>query len=394
MAYDAGADLTMAHIWIPPSSDPDQVARNLAYAGAMARSMPPSWIGAHISHPYCGPGGEYIGRVLPGKGLYLNMDPKELGMTHFPAHVFPRSPIQRLIERFIGHKLPLEWAERGAITTYDGIINARGGGKGFDVSLSKASITTVATAYSTLFRAGGFPVAGTYTNIPGGAEHTRASTGAWSFGLVNPTSPDKKYLLSLGYAHGSTVNMIVLVDLLVAAGNINANVTGNQTINSVALTRYTNGNGVMMTFDVTTALGATASNLTVNSYTDQGGTAAQTTPAVAMTTSAIANRLQPTALGPFMELASGDFGVRSVETLAFSSAMGAGVVALNLYFPLAFVPGVASNIYVERDSTVQIDGITELVLTAGGVLGCLTAYCFANGTSSGTGTYFLRTCDG
>jgi hypothetical protein len=189
---------------------------------------------------------------------------------------------------------------------------------------------------------------------------------------------------------------MILVDLLVAAGNINANATGNQTINSTAQTRQygaTLGAGVMMTFDVTTALGATPSNLTVNSYTDQDGNATVTTPAVAMTPSAIVMRLEPPALGPVMELASGDFGVRSVETLAFSAAMGAGVVALNLYFPLAFLPGIGSGVYVERDSTTQIDGITELA-QASGVIGCLTLYAQTNTTSTGGTKLFARTVEG
>lgn len=315
-------------------------------------------------------------------------------MTRFPRHVFARSPIQRFIDRLIGMGLPMDWAEMGAITTYDGIINARGTGKAFDRTVSKLSITTVTAAYSSLFQAGGVPGPGTYTPIPGGAALDRSSAGAWSIGLANPTSPDKKYLITLGYTHSSTINMLILIDLLVAAGGISANTTASQTINSVALTRYTDGAGVMMTFDVTTALGSTVSNLTVTSYTNQAGTTGRTTPAVPMTTSAIVARLQPVALGPFMEMQAGDFGIRSVQTLAFSAAMGAGVVALNLYFPLAFVPGVAANIYMERGSTVSVDGLTELVTTAGGVLGCLTAYILAGATSSGVGTYFMRTCDG
>jgi hypothetical protein len=349
--------------------------------------MPPAWDGAEISHEFCGPGGEHLGRLLPGRGLYLDVDPKYVGITRRVPFVYPRTPIRRLVE--ILH------SERGAITTYDEIINARTGGKGEDVAVSKASITTVDATYASLFRAAGAPAGvGTYTNIPGGAAPDRTNVGAWSLGLTSPISPDKKYLLTLGLTHASAVNMIILLDLLVAAGNIDANVATNQTINSTALTRYTGGAGVLMAFEVTTQLGATPANLNVNSYTNQAGATARATGAVAMTASAIVQRLQPVALGPFMQLQAGDYGVRSVETLVLSAGMGAGVLALNLYMPLAFIPGVPGNVYFERDSTIQVDGITELVSTAGGVLGCLTAYVLANGSSTGIGTYFMRTVAG
>jgi hypothetical protein len=74
--------------------------------------------------------------------------------------------------------------------------------------------------------------------------------------------------------------------------------------------------------------------------------------------------------------------------------MGAGVMALELYFPLCFVPAVAAAAYIERDSTAQIDGLTELVQSSGNVLGCLGLYTFCGATSTGVITAFLRTCQG
>jgi len=385
----------------PKPHSVDTLAARLIYLGRLARRMPPSWDGAAISHPVCGLGGQFIGRLLPGRGLYLDIDPTHVGLTRGRLpFVFPKTPVQRLADWF-GRNERMAIAAFNliagfpfaAINSYDQIIRSRANGKTNDVSISKASYTTVANVYSSVYRAGGFPVAGTYANIPGGAAHDRASTGAWSQGLTNPTAPDKKYLLTFGYGAAQQINMAILADLLVAAGNINANATGNQTISSTALTRQygaTQGAGVLMTYEVTTALGGTASNLTVNSYTDQDGNTGATTPAVAMTTSAIVQRLQPAALGPYMELASGDYGVRSVETLVFSAAMAAGVVALNLYFPLAFVPGVAANSYIERDSTVQVDGLIELAKNGSDVIGCLMAYVLTNTTSTGVLTAFLR----
>jgi len=184
----------------------------------------------------------------------------------------------------------------------------------------------------------------------------------------------------------------MLVDTLLAASSINANTTSN-TVNTTALTRYTTGAGVLATMEVTTALGTTASNVTMT-YTDQDNLS-QTTTATAMTTSAIAGRLQPAEVGPFMRLAAGDTGVRSVQTIAFSAAMGAGsALNLYLYYPLHFLPGIASNIYIERDSTVQIDGLTELVEGTDSEIGFLSVFGLPSTTSTGNFAAFIRTVSG
>lgn len=376
----------MTHVWIPPQYDPDILAKNLAYSAWLARKMPPAWDGARISQPLALPDGNVIGLMLPGKGLKLHADLKDLGITKPIAGVYQDSLTRRLID--------LLGDERGAITTYDGIIAARCGGNGNDVAMFKSSVTTVAAAWHSLSSvSGGLPGAMSYTNIPGGAAHTRANAGAWSLGMSNPGGSNKKYLLTLGWSAVQQVNMLMLVDLLVAAANISCNSGSSPyTINTTALTRYTSGAGVMMTFEVTTALSGTADNVNVSSYTNQAGTGSHATGAIALTTSAIVGRLLPIATGPFVALQSGDYGVKSVETITMSGA-NTGVLCLNLYFPLAFCPGVGPNAYTERDSTIQIDGITELV-TASSSLGCLTVYVLPNTTSTGIVNMFVRTCEG
>lgn len=396
-----------------PVADVDQLAAVLERQGAVAHSMPPAFNGTQgrIHQPYTGRGGECLGRVLPGVGLVLNVDPDRLGITKPIPHVYGRSAAMELehVANMVWPALvekgdsEVGWAalgkkarrtiRGGAISTYDGIIAARAGGKAQDVAFSKPSITTVANVWSSIMSAAGFPAALTYTAIPGGAAPTNASTGALSFGLTNPTSPDKKYLLTFGYGSASQINTAILADLLVACGSIQGNTNASQTVNSTALTRYTGGEGVLMTFEVTTALGGTAANLTVT-YTNQAGTGSRSTGAIAMTTSAIAGRLQPVALGPFMTLQSGDFGVESVQSVQLSASMTAGVFALHLYMPLMWVPGVGTNSYIERDSTTQIDGLSELVTTGGGALGCLVLYVLPSGTSSGILNGFMRTVAG
>lgn len=381
--------------------EPDNLAGWLAKTAQMARSMPPSWDGAGITHLVASPDGDYCGKILPGRGLFIPHELRELGIRRPIPGVYPRSPVRKLIEKLGGDERAairvfdnLYRVEGGAIATYDGIIAARGGGKAFDIVISKASITTVANAYSSIIRATGVPGAYSYQAIPGGEAPDRSKAGAWSTGLADPGGSDLKYLLTVGFTAAQQLNMIILIDLLVAAGSILATVNTAQTVNSTALTRYVSGAGVLMTFEVTTQLSNTAHTMTVNKYTGNVNGANQTTGAQTGTAAAIVDRLVPVGLGPFMQLAAGDYGVLSVEEYTNSVALAAGVFGLNLYFPLAFIPGLAANAYVERDSTVQIDGLAELVQTAGGVLGFLGAYVLPNTTSTGINSWFLRTCDG
>ncbi|HMG18726.1 MAG TPA: hypothetical protein VK573_08380 [Gemmatimonadales bacterium] len=419
--------------------DPDRAALVLAQAAQKGLSAPPAWDGDRISTPTYTPEGGYLGRVLPGRGFALATDLRAFGITRPIPGVYERSAVDRMRERWDRwmpridpqdharaythrgvHRLLLD-SERAAIellsvsptvlaarslaaaiTTYDGIINARANGQANDVVYSKTTLTTVAQAFSTLFRAAGLPTVGTYTAIPGGAVHTRASVGAWN-GLVDPGGTDKKYLLTVGYGSTASIDWGILVDLLVGCGNIVPTVTTAITVNSVAQTRQygsTLGAGVMATLDVTTALGTGAGLFTLDSYTNQAGTAAKVSKTADSIASSIVHRLQPggvvTGLSapPWIALADGDYGVRSVQAgIRWSVAHSAGAVALNLVFPLAYVPGLAANIYLERDSTTQIDGLTELV-NASQVIGCLVWYVQTNSTTSGAFRAFARSCAG
>jgi len=395
-------------IAVRPDIDVDGIGRKLARLGRMARAMPPAWDGAAISHLLAGPGGEYLGRMLPGRGVYVLQDPATLGLRKLPPFVFPSSPVKRLINMIADPDAGDHDAERvalrlfetvariagGAVTTYDDIIAGRAAGKANDIVFAKASVSTSSDQWEALFRAAGQPGAGSYTGIPGGAAHKRTDNGALSLGLWDPTGGDAKYLLTFGYGSSSAFDMIMLADLLVACGAILATTAADQTVNSTALTRYTTGAGVMACLDVTTALSNTAHTIRLKSYTDQGGTGGADTGAINSVAAAADGRVLPNVAGPFFHLAAGDYGLRSVETFACGTALVAGAFALNLYFPLCYVPGVAADAYVERDSTIQIDGITELVMTGGGELGCLVLYGLPGGSATGELTGFIRTVAG
>lgn len=363
--------------------DVDTIARNLMLMGDLAAKRPRAYrVDRSCRQPVFGPNG-VIGHMVDGEGLIINTDLKDLGILKSLPNVIERSPLARLLDK-LGD-------EHGAITKYDDIVAARAAGNMSDAITNKASYTTVANTWSSSFRTTGIPVAGTYTNIPTGAALDRTNVGALSLLLANPTT-GIDYLLTFGMLAGQQLNCVQGVDLLVAAGNILATSAVSQTVSSAALTRYTTGVGVYMTFDVTTAIGTTASNLTAT-YTNSASTGSRSTGAQAMTVSTIAQRLMPAVFGPQMQLASGDLGVQSVQSVILSAAMSAGVMALNLYKPLFWLPGIVANIYCEKPMASTIDGLVALP-QATSQIGCLTTYVYANTTTTGLMTMTMRTAWG
>src|SRR6266487_2217033 len=129
------------------------------------------------------PDGARLGYVLPGRGIYLDHDLKSLGINRPIPGVFERSRFHRLMDRLND--------ERGAITTYDGIVSGRANGKGEDIVIAKSSITT----------------------------------GAWSDRLTNPTGSDKKYLIAVGWGCSSAHNFAILVDMHQQSGIYRATAT-------------------------------------------------------------------------------------------------------------------------------------------------------------------------
>lgn len=363
--------------------DVDTIARNLMLMGEMAATMPKAYRAGGCRQPVYGPGGLPIGHMLDGEGLFIDVDLKDIGITKKLPHVIERSPLARLLDK-LGN-------EKGAILNYDGIVAARAAGNYSDAMTQKASYTTVANTWSAPFQAGGLPVAGTYTNIAAGAVMDRTNSGALSLLLANPTS-GTDFLLTFGMLAGQQLNCVMVVDLLVAAGNILATVNTTQTVNSAALTRNTDAVGVYMTFDVTTAIGTTASNLSVT-YTNSASVGSRSSGAQAMTVSMIAQRLLPVAFGPQCQLQSGDVGVKSVESVIHSAAMTLGKYCLNIYKPLCWLPGIVANIYGEKPMASTIDGLVQLP-TASSSIGCITTYVFTNTTSTGLMTSTLRTAWG
>lgn len=361
----------------------------------VARTMAPSFEAVGWNSQIMGMDGSKLGAVLPGKGIYIDHDLKALGINRHIPGVFERSRTQRLLER-------LHYDERGAITTYDGIINARANGKAEDIVIAKSSITTAAGFWYDIFRAGGAPAAGVYDSATAPTDQStdRSTLGAFSSYLTNPTNPDKKYLIAIGWGATSAHNMAILCDQHTQGGSFRLTVTTAETVASPETTvrQYgpgTLGAGNQIIATVTTARTTpTTSNSTIT-YLDEAGGSSSAVNAMQATTDPVDRCLAlPNVGSPFAALASGDIGVRQVSAHTKAvTADAAGACSIQIVTPLAFVPGIAANVYIERDAPMNIDGLTELAASSF-VIGCLKMLVFANATTLGTLYAFLRTAAG
>lgn len=160
-------------------------------------------------------------------------------------------------------------------------------------------------------------------------------------------------------ANGAAIAAI-LVDLLNISGGMDGTATTPQSTNlpggsTAALTRYTNGEGVMAGLVFWSSVGAITVTATVN-YTNTAGTSGCTTTLPFGTTGA------PTRIIP-IPLAAGDTGVRSVQSVTLSASTGAaGNFGLCLFKPL--------SIFTVNDAAGS--HIFDAV-TTGGFIGALNA---------------------
>jgi hypothetical protein len=157
----------------------------------------------------------------------------------------------------------------------------------------------------------------------------------------------------------SAGGVIVIYDRLVQTNGLDATLATVQTTNlpTPALTRYTNGVGVMMMYDIYGSIGTTAATLSV-SYTNSAGTAGRTSPAITVggTNDRTANMVLQ------IPLQVGDVGVKSVESVTFSGTTGtAGVSGITLWKPLLAVPSPDMCTSPRMDMVRQLGAFFEKV---------------------------------
>lgn len=215
--------------------------------------------------------------------------------------------------------------------------------------------------------------------------------GTQVFGIPhggNVSTATKHIVNAMATTPGLVPGVLMLVDMQGYYPGINMNVATSQTLVGTPTLRYTNGVGVRAFLVSTVAAGATAHNLSY-SYTNSAGTSGKTNPVtVSCTASAIVSHINHSGTaannyGPFLPLASGDSGMRSVQSVQLSAASGAGTAALVFARPIAIMPITTAGVAVERDFVNQFPSLPRIIDGA-----CLTWIYFAGAaTASSTNFY-------
>jgi len=217
--------------------------------------------------------------------------------------------------------------------------------------------------------------------------------GTQIFGIPHGgnVTPDTKHGLNVGAMSAvatAVPGVLMLVDMQGYYPGINMNVGTAQTLVGSPTLRYTDGVGVRPYLVVTATTGATAHNLSL-SYTNSAGTAGRALP---VTVSATASAITPhithsgTAANnycPFLPLAGGDLGVRSVQTITLSAASGAGTAALVLARPILQLPITTVSILSERDLVNQLPSMPRIMDGA-----CLTWLYFAGAATAANTNFY------
>ncbi len=283
------------------------------------------------------------------------------------------------------------------ISNYDGIINARANNPINDVFFTKITAFGGVSGmwYSSFHAFSGTPIDIYRPAVGSGGVFSNVSTGA--IPLTNPNSGNSKYLLTVGLTTPSVsgFSAAMLVDLVWLGSGLSPNSTSAQSLYMPSTpVRYYDGTGLMLAFASKSGfVGGIASNITVN-YTNNSGTAGRVSTQAAVQSIGI-QRLMQFGAGPFFPLAGGDGGIRSIQSITFSASMGnTALLDVLLVKPLAMIPTIAANTFVERDSTAQIDGLTPLPWGSNSAISCLGLFLLTGGTTTTTLVGFMRTCEG
>lgn len=230
--------------------------------------------------------------------------------------------------------------------------------------------TPAAQSWSHSFQTATKPAAGSYsgtaltrTQVTGGSSPSH--TGGLIL-VADPSGSNQQYLTD-----GSIKNLVAsgrgrlwLLDLLVYYPGIDGNVNTLQTMLSSAAgsdqrpSRGQSNRNTIAFFDVTTALGAGAANVTVG-YTNQSSASGKSSGAFALTPSSVVGRVPHATLA--MPLQSGDEGVASIQTVQLSAAMGAGsALALCLANVLGFMDITEDLVCREKDFAAKPWALTQI----------------------------------
>lgn len=185
----------------------------------------------------------------------------------------------------------------------------------------------------------GNPAPNYYASSPLVAATLPGNEGIYTGAAVSPSTKHLKMIQMMSVTAAAVPSTYYLLDYLLYYPFVDMDSTDAQVLtNTVPLPRYEDGQGVeVMLVAQSSYTGGASYSIT---YTNQNGVSGREsqlcTSNSATTTSTLISTGTATArsFGPFIPLAQGDSGVRSVENITFTSGNG-GIAALVLVKPLA-----------------------------------------------------------
>lgn len=261
-----------------------------------------------------------------------------------------------------------------AIQSHDQLIAALGAGRTSRYDWNKITGAAAYTAgrwYETL-SLNGSPVG---TTFPGTAlawqgcdEATGDGVNAFGIPHGGNVSALVKHVLNVAaWATAATAvpSTLMLVDVQGYYPGINMNVNTLQTLTGTPSLRYANGAGVRAFLAARATTGATAHNLAY-SYQNQANAAKSNPFTVAATASAIVPHILHSGTaannyGPFLPLASGDSGIRQLNSVQLSAASGtASTAAMVLARPLLNLTLGVTSLVTEKDLLNQVPSLPRV----------------------------------
>ena len=218
-----------------------------------------------------------------------------------------------------------------AITTLDGVVSGLQPVRPFAKALAQSMSGGVHTSF---WPFGGLPAAGTYDATLNGA--TLSSSSAVPTGALHHVDPGSgnAYLARLSAAC-TQAGMLLLCDRLwqnrPAVNDTTAQSITSPTWPARDANGSTNGDGVLLAFEISASAGTAVATVTVT-YTNQAGTGSRSAGfGVGAPTGVTAG------VGQFYPIAlqAGDTGVRSVQTVQFGTAWITGTINLVAYRVIA-----------------------------------------------------------
>lgn len=222
----------------------------------------------------------------------------------------------------------------------------------------------------------------TATNNQGGLYHG----GAVSTDIKNMVNASLVTAAATGVP-----GVLMMVDLLLAYPYIDANSASAQTCtNNNTLPRYTTGAGVRAFMVAATTVGATPHNIQM-SYTNSGSTAGRAIPiTTACTASAIVPHITHSGVaannyGPFLPMATGDAGVKSIQSVTLSATSGTASTFYHMVLckPLVTIPITTVSVAAERDLINQLPSMPQIVDGA-----CIGFLWFAGAATAASTSFF------